>query len=318
MRRLGQNGPVVSVLGLGCFSMSSAYGPADERESIETIQLALELGCNFFDTADVYGPHTNEHLLGRALGSRREHAVVATKFGSTPNGPNGRPEYVRQACESSLQRLRTDYIDLYYLHRVDPTTPIEETVGAMAELVAAGMVRHLGLSEASPQTIRRAHAAHPIAAVQTEYSLWSRAPETEVLPTIRELEIGFVASSPLGRGFLAGAFRSLDTLAEQDSRRAIPRFFARNLSRNLLVLDRLEQAALKRDLTCAQLALAWLLHQDGGIVPIPGAKQRSHVRDNLSAAEILLGREDVTSIAASIPVAVGERLTLEGMRRVDR
>jgi len=314
-RKLGSKGLEVSAEGLGCMGMSEFYGAADEAEAEATIQRALELGVSLLDTADMYGPFTNEELVGRVIAGRRDEVVLATKFGNV-RGPNGErlgvrgdPEYVREACEASLRRLGIDAIDLYYQHRVDPKVPIEETVGAMAELVEQGKVRHLGLSEAAPETIRRAHATHPIAALQTEYSLWSRDPEDEILPTLRELGIGFVPYSPLGRGFLTGRFRSLDDLDEDDFRRANPRFEGANFERNMELVKRVEEIAAEKDVTAGQLALAWVLAQGDDLVPIPGTKRRSYLEENVAATEIELSEEDLRRLDEAAPrgAAVGDR-----------
>ena len=291
-RRLGSQGLEVSALGLGCMGMSEFYGTRDEDEAIATIHRGLELGVTFLDTADAYGPFTNERLVGTAIRGRRDEVVLATKFGNDrrPDGSwvgiNGAPEYVRSACEASLERLGVETIDLYYQHRVDPTVPIEETVGAMAELVAEGKVRYVGLSEASPETIRRAHAVHPVSALQTEYSLWTREPEDAVLPTVRELGIGFVAYSPLGRGFLSGRIRSPQDLEEGDFRRHNPRFQGENFERNIELVERVREIAEEKDVTPGQLALAWVLHQ--GVVPIPGTKRVEYLEENVAAAAIAL------------------------------
>jgi aryl-alcohol dehydrogenase-like predicted oxidoreductase len=310
---LGSQGLIVSRQGLGCMGMSEFYGEGDEAESIATIHRALELGVTLLDTSDIYGPHTNEELVGRAIADRREQAVVATKFGivrdpndATARGVNGKPDYVKRACEGSLRRLGVDHIDLYYQHRVDPDTPIEETVGAMAELVAEGKVRYLGLSEAAPQTIRRAHAVHPISALQTEYSLFAREPEAEILPTVRELGVGFVAYSPLGRGFLTGAVRSLDQLDENDFRRSQPRFQAENLDANLAIVELVEALAAEKGVTPAQLALAWVHAQGEDIVPIPGTKRRRYLEENVAALDIELSDEELARLAAA-GTARGER-----------
>jgi aryl-alcohol dehydrogenase-like predicted oxidoreductase len=301
----------VSALGLGCMGMSFAYGPPQETSGAATIDRALELGVTLLDTADVYGPETNERLVGRAIAGRRGEVVLATKFGNDWHGPerriNGHPDYVRSACEDSLRRLGVDHIDLYYQHRVDPGTPIEETVGAMADLVHAGKVRHLGLSEAGPDTIRRAHAVHPITALQTEYSLWTRDVEAEILPTLRELGIGLVAYSPLGRGFLTGTINSADDLAEGDWRRGVPRF--QRLGDNLGIVDAVRALAAERELTPAQVALAWLLAQGEDIVPIPGTTKPHRVEENVAALDLALSAEELARLEAAAPpgAAVGDR-----------
>ena len=305
----------VSALGLGCMGMSEFYGSADEEEAKQVILRALELGVTFFDTADMYGPFTNERLVGSALAPHRDEVAIATKFGNV-RGPNGErlgvrgdPDYVREACEASLERLGVEHIDLYYQHRVDPEVPIEETVGAMAELVEQGKVRHLGLSEAAPETIRRAHATHPIAALQTEYSLWSREPEEEILPTVRELGIGFVPYSPLGRGFLTGQFRTPEDIPEDDFRRHNPRFQGENFQRNLQLVDRVEEVAREKDATPGQLALAWVLAQGEDLVPIPGTKRLRYLEENVAAAEIELSEEDLRRLDEAAPrgSAAGDR-----------
>ncbi|MHB1924878.1 MAG: aldo/keto reductase [Acidimicrobiales bacterium] len=311
-RRLGPL--TVSALGLGCMGMSEFYGQGDDEESVRVIRRALDLGCNFLDTADMYGPFTNEALVGRAIKDRREEVVLATKFGNerrqdgTWIGVNGSPEYVRAACDASLGRLGVDHIDLYYQHRVDTSVPIEDTVGAMAELVEAGKIRHLGLSEAGPQTIRRAAAVHPIAALQTEYSLWSRDPEDDILPTVRELGIGFVAYSPLGRGFLTGRYRSASDLPEGDSRaQRFPRFNEENMAHNLALVERVEELAGRKGCTAGQVALAWVLAQGEDIVPIPGTKRLKYLEENLAAADVELSEEDVRWLSDNVGAPQGDR-----------
>jgi aryl-alcohol dehydrogenase-like predicted oxidoreductase len=323
-RRLGSEGLRVSAQGLGCMGMSEFYGSADEDEAIATIDRALELGITFLDTADMYGPFTNEKLVGRAIADRRDEVVLATKFGNERAedggflGINGKPDYVHRACDASLRRLGVDHIDLYYQHRVDKTVPIEETVGAMAELVEQGKVRHLGLSEASPQTIRRAHAVHPITALQTEYSLWTRDPEEAVLPTVRELGIGFVAYSPLGRGFLSGAITKPDDLAEDDFRRRNPRFQRENFDKNLELVDRVREIAAEKDVTPGQLALAWLLHRGDDIVPIPGTKRRRYLEENAAASEIELTQDDLARIDEAAPAGATAGARSPEMSSIDR
>jgi aryl-alcohol dehydrogenase-like predicted oxidoreductase len=324
-RTLGRSGPTVSALGLGCMGMSEFYGASDDDESIATIHRALDLGVNFLDTSDVYGPHTNEELVGRAIADRRDEVVLATKFGivrdpANPQarGVNGRPEYVRQACEGSLRRLGVDHIDLYYQHRVDPDTPIEETVGALAELIQEGKIRYIGLSEAAPETLRRANAVHQITALQTEYSLWSRDPEDEILPTCRDLGIGFVAYSPLGRGFLTGAIRSVDDLADDDYRRSSPRFQGENFQRNLDLVAKVAELAADKAVTPAQLGLAWVLAQGEDIVPIPGTRRRARLEENAGAVDVELSADDLREIADALPDPAGQRYPEAMMRLVGR
>src|SRR3954469_6059432 len=314
-KKLGSQGLEVSAEGLGCMGMSEFYGQADEDEAVRTIQRALELGVNFLDTADMYGPFTNERLVGRAIADRRDEVVLATKFGNV-RGPNGErggirgdAEYVHQACDASLQRLGVGHIDLYYQHRVDKSVEIEETVGAMKELVEAGKVRHLGLSEASPETIRRANAVHPISALQTEYSLWTRDPEEQILPTIRELGIGFVAYSPLGRGFLSGRFQSPDDFEDGDFRKHHPRFQGENFEKNLELVEKVKEIADEKGVTASQLALAWVMSRGDDVVPIPGTTKVKNLEENAAAAEIELSDDDLARIDEACPkgVASGER-----------
>ncbi len=325
-RRLGSQGLTVSTLGLGCMGMSDFYAGRDDAESLATIHRALDLGVTFLDTADAYGQGRNEELVGRAVRERSDWVVVATKFGNVRNpdgsfkGVDGRPAYVRQACEASLKRSGLEVIDLYYQHRVDPTIAIEETVGAMADLVKAGKVKYLGLSEAAPDTIRRAHAVHPITALQTEYSLWTRDPEDEILAVLRELGIGFVPYSPLGRGFLTGQFRSAADIAEGDYRRTTPRFQGENLDANLVLVDAIAELARDKGCTTAQVALAWVLAQGDDIVPIPGTKRRSYLEQNLGALDVVLTADDLARLDRALPrgAAAGTRYPAAQMQAVHR
>lgn len=322
IRKIGNQGLVASSLGLGCMGMSEFYGPAEDKESIRIIHEAIDRGVNFLDTADVYGPYKNEELVGKAVSDRRNSVVIATKFGivrdpSRPNdrGVNGRPEYVRSSCENSLRRLGVETIDLYYQHRVDPSVPIEETVGAMSDLVREGKIRFIGLSEAGPETIRRAHVVHPVSALQTEYSLWTRDPEMDLIKTCRELGVGLVPYSPLGRGFLTGTISGTDALGEDDWRRSNPRFLPENFSRNLILVERLRQIAAIKNCTPAQLALAWVMAQGNDMFPIPGTKKMKYLIENIQASEIRLSSQDLKNLN-NLEKPLGERYTDAGMKAI--
>lgn len=325
-RKLGQQGLTVSALGLGCMGMSEFYGRSDDTRSIETIHRALDLGVDFVDTADMYGPFTNEILVGKAIRGRRDAVVLATKFANQRGehgeflGVRGDADYVKRCCDASLKRLGVDHIDLYYQHRVDPAVPIEETVGAMSDLVKAGKVRYLGMSEAAAETVRRAHKVHPISALQTEYSLWSRDSEQQILPTMRELGIGYVAYSPLGRGFLTGQIKKIDDLDEDDYRRNSPRFQGDNFQRNLKLVDEIQHMAAQKECTAAQLALAWVLAQGDDIVPIPGSRSREHLEDNCRALDVELTADDLARIDRVLPpgAAVGDRYAAPQMKALNR